>query len=78
MKEIQVGVSRPMQLYADNKSSINVAKNLVSHGRSKHIETRFNFLRDHVNNCKLKLVFCNSEEQIDHILTKSLKVERFK
>lgn len=82
MKEIQVEMLGIMQLYVDmyvdNKSAINLAKNLVSHGKSKHIETQFHFLREQVNNEKLKLVFCNSEQQIADILTKPLKVERFK
>lgn len=61
----------------DNKSAINLAKNPVSHGRSRHIETRFHFLREQVNNEKLKLRFCSSEEQAANILTKALGVERF-
>src|SRR5206468_2100775 len=30
-----------LKLLIDNKSAIDLAKNPVSHGRSKHIETRF-------------------------------------
>jgi len=35
-----------MELMVDSKSSIDLAKHLVAHGRSKHIETKFHFLRD--------------------------------
>jgi hypothetical protein len=34
-------------LLCDNTSAISVAKNLVLHSRTKHIEVRFHFLRDH-------------------------------
>lgn len=79
LQEIRVQIRRPLQLCIDNKSAINLAKNPVSHGRSKHIETRFHFLIDQVlNSDKLKLVFCNSEVQVADILTKALKIERFK
>lgn len=30
----------------DNKSCIVVAKNLVLHGRTKHMDVKFNFIRD--------------------------------
>ena len=39
MQEIKVKNSREVQLFVDNKSAINLAKHLVAHGRSKHIET---------------------------------------
>lgn len=52
IKEVQVEVMRPIQLHVDNKSAINLAKNPISHGRSKHIETKFHFLRDQVNRKK--------------------------
>ncbi|PNX86633.1 hypothetical protein L195_g042713, partial [Trifolium pratense] len=33
-------------IYCDNSSSIKLSKNPVMHGRSKHIDVRFHFLRD--------------------------------
>lgn len=37
LKEMSVNVEKPMQLLIDNKSTINLLINLVSHGTSKHI-----------------------------------------
>lgn len=39
LNELGVNIQRPIKLMIDNKSAINLAKNPVSHGRSKHIET---------------------------------------
>lgn len=36
-----------------NMSTINLAKNMIAHGRSKHIEMRFHCLREQVSNGKL-------------------------
>lgn len=36
----------PLKLFIDNKSAIDLAKNPVFHGRSKHIDIRFHFIRD--------------------------------
>jgi hypothetical protein len=35
-----------IEINIDNMSTINLAKNPVTHGRSKHIEMRFHYLRD--------------------------------
>nr|KYP41412.1 Copia protein [Cajanus cajan] len=77
LEELKTGTEEGMLLMVDNKSTINLAKNPVAHGRSKHIETRFHFLRDQISKRKLKLEFCRSESQIADILTKPLKEERF-
>lgn len=77
LKEMGMHTEDPMLLLVDNKSAINLAKNPVSHGRSKHIETRYHFLRDQVDKKNLKLEFCKSEEQLADILTKPLKRDTF-
>ncbi|KAM2365918.1 hypothetical protein ACFX1X_004674 [Malus domestica] len=49
----------------------------VQHGRSKHIDTRFHFLRDHVKQKTIELVYCHTKEQVADIFTKPLPVESF-
>lgn len=61
----------------DNKSAINLAKNSVSHGRSKHIKTRFHFLRDQVNKGNFELIYYLTKEQLANTLTKALKERSF-
>ncbi|CAJ2632822.1 unnamed protein product [Trifolium pratense] len=62
----------------DNISAINLAKNPVAHGKSKHIEMRFHYLREQVNNGKLYLKHCRSGEQLADILTKAVQIEVYK
>ncbi|KAK2447699.1 hypothetical protein QL285_007031 [Trifolium repens] len=64
-------------LKLDNKSAINLAKNPISLGKSKHIETIFHFIRDQVSKGKLKLEFCSSEDQQADIFTKAIKRNQF-
>ena len=77
LTELKVKSENGMLLMVDNKSAISLTKNPVAHGRSKHIETRFHYLRDQVYNGRLRLDFCTSADQIADILTKPLKNERF-
>ncbi|KZT75555.1 hypothetical protein F511_47420 [Dorcoceras hygrometricum] len=64
-------------IHCDNNSTIQLSKNSVLHGQSKHIEIRFHFLRDLVQNGTVKLRFCSSEEQVADIMTKPLRLEQF-
>jgi len=44
IKELKCEVMKPLTLRINNKSAISLPKNPISHGRSKHIETRFHFI----------------------------------
>ena len=78
MLELKMKKEDAVELYVDNKSAISLAKFPVAHGRCKHIETRYQFLRDQVTKGKLKLSYCKSEDQRADIFTKSLKKDNFK
>ncbi|GAU32405.1 hypothetical protein TSUD_220940 [Trifolium subterraneum] len=64
-------------LKVDNMSAIDLAKNPIAHGRSKHIEMRFHYLREQVGNGKLKLEHCKTDLQVADVLTKAVTVETF-
>ena len=61
----------------DNTSSISLLKNLVLHSRTKHIELRHHFLRDHVQNQEIILEFVPIDFQLVDIFTKPLPKDRF-
>lgn len=64
-------------IFCDNSSAIKLSKNPVLHGRSKHIDIRFHFLRDLTRDGVVELVHCRSKDQIADIMTKPLKLEEF-
>ncbi|XP_019435912.1 PREDICTED: uncharacterized protein LOC109342373 [Lupinus angustifolius] len=49
----------------------------VFHGKSKHIDIRFHFLRDLVKDGVVELSYCNSQDQIADIMTKPINFEQF-
>ncbi|GKC35445.1 retrovirus-related pol polyprotein from transposon TNT 1-94, partial [Tanacetum coccineum] len=61
-----------IQMYCDNKSAIALCCNNVQHSRSKHIDIRFHFIKEHVENGVIELYFVNTEYQLADIFTKSL------
>ena len=46
----------------DNTSAINLTKNLIQHSRSKHIEIRYHFIREHVQNNNIILDYICTEK----------------
>jgi hypothetical protein len=70
--EIKIEEAKAMVLNVDNKSAISLSKNPVFHDRSKHIEIRYHFIRECVENGKVQIEFVRSEEQLADVLTKAL------
>ncbi|MCI09208.1 copia protein, partial [Trifolium medium] len=64
-------------IFCDNTSSIKLSKNPVMHGRCKHIDVRYHFLRDLTKDGTVQMSFCSSQDQIADIMTKALKLETF-
>ena len=62
----------------DSMSAINLTKNSITHGRSKHIEMRFHYLQEQVANGKMNLEHCRAENQIADIIMKGVQVEVFR
>ncbi|GJV48590.1 hypothetical protein Tco_1438802 [Tanacetum coccineum] len=63
-------------MYYDNKSVIALCCNNVQHSGSKHIDIRFHFIKEHVENGVIELYFVNTEYQLSDIFTKALAKER--
>lgn len=67
----------PVVLYIDNRSAIDLAKNPVFHGRSKHIDLRFHFIRECVEKGRIIIKYVGTGGQREDILTKALSTARF-
>ncbi|KAJ0978704.1 hypothetical protein J5N97_014178 [Dioscorea zingiberensis] len=64
-------------LKVDNKSAISLCKNPVHHDRSKHVDTRYHFIRECVENGKIAIDYVATEEQLADIMTKSIGLLKF-
>lgn len=73
-----LGIQAPkVKLLVDNKSAIALSKNPVHHHRSKHIDTRYHFIRDCVDRGEVDIDHVGTTEQLSDILTKALGRVRF-
>jgi hypothetical protein len=65
-------------LLCDNESAIKITLNPVQHNKTKHIEIRHHFIRDHVNCGDIDLSYAGTNEQLADIFTKPLDEARFR
>ena len=68
-------------IYCDNQSCIKLSENPVFHDKSKHIEIKYQYIRDMVEKGAVELLYIATEQQIADVLTKPLsrlKLEYFR
>ena len=74
---MKIESDQPIPFFCDNTSAISLSKNRVMHSKSKHILIKFHFLRNQVEDKKVKLEYINSKEKIADIFKKTLTKEVF-
>ncbi|GJW01590.1 retrovirus-related pol polyprotein from transposon TNT 1-94 [Tanacetum coccineum] len=64
-------------LYCDSQSAIAISCNPVQHSRTKHIHTRYHFIKEWVENGIIELYFVKTKYQLADMFTKALPEDRF-
>jgi hypothetical protein len=64
-------------LLCKNESAIHMADNPVEHSRTKHIDIRYHFLRDHQQKEDIEIAYVNTQNQLANIFTKPLDEKTF-
>ena len=64
-------------LMEDNQSAIAIAHNPVSHARTKHIDIRYHYVREAIQDNVVALKYCPTDEMTADVLTKFLPKRKF-
>ncbi|KAL8088439.1 hypothetical protein AgCh_038286 [Apium graveolens] len=64
-------------ILCDNTSAIAITENLVQHSRTKYIDMKYHFIREHNMNGTVELHFISSEKQLADIFTKPFDESTF-
>ena len=67
----------PTTIWCDSSSAIDLSKNPVLHNRTKHIDVRHHFLRDHVDKKDISFEYVVTTRQLADIFTKPLDEKQF-
>ncbi|KAG9453932.1 hypothetical protein H6P81_006836 [Aristolochia fimbriata] len=76
-KELKVFVSNPPVIWCDNLSATYIAANPVFHGRVKHVELDYHFIRERVTSGLLQVKYISTHDQVVDVFTKDLPKSQF-
>ena len=77
LNDLRVKWERPMKLYSDNKSAINIAHNPIQHDRTKHIKIDKHFIKEKLEEGSVCISYVPSGRQLADVLTKGLNSAGF-
>ena len=72
IKGVGIKVSLPIVVRVDNVGAIFMSKNITTTGRTKHVDVRFKYVNEYVEEGIVKIVFVRSNENDSDIFTKKL------
>ena len=78
VRELGVKPKLPVEICEDNQSTILMSRNPLNHGRTKHVDVRYHWIRNQVKLGALKLKYVKSENQLADILSKPVSVAVFR
>lgn len=77
LSDIMINECKPINLFVDNRGSIDLAKNPVNHQRSKHIDIRYHYIRSEVADGIVILHHVASEDNVSDMFTKPVSKTLF-
>ncbi len=77
MEEIGFKQSLPTTIHEDNQGCVAIAKYPKINARTKHINIKFHYVRELVDNKVISVVYCNTKSMTADIMTKPLSNDLF-
>ncbi|GJP81254.1 hypothetical protein CLOP_g11416 [Closterium sp. NIES-67] len=77
LNEFEIDVKGPTVVRTDSKSAMDLAKNDNWHGRTKHMDVKYHWVREQLEKQQFKFEFVRTEEQAADFLTKVLPRANF-
>ena len=76
LEELRIG-QKELYIYSDSQSAIHLVKNPVFHFRTKHIDVRYHFVREIVEEGRILLQKIETAENPADMLTKVVTTIKF-
>jgi hypothetical protein len=77
LKELEIVLHSPPQLWCDNLGVIALASNPIYHAHTKHIEVDYHFIKEKILHKDLTTSYISTQDQCADIFTKGLTSARF-
>ena len=72
-----LGANEPVIVFSDSKGALDLSKTTKHHDRTKHINVRHHFLRQHVEEGRVRFIHTPTEFMLADAMTKPLGKEKF-
>ena len=76
VRDLGIAVEMPT-LHCDSQSAILLTKSPIFHAKTRHIEVKYHFIREMLEDKLMKLVKVHTADNLADLLTKSLPPKRF-
>lgn len=76
LQDMHHEILQPTILYEDNQSCLKLIKEEKFSNMTKHIDTKYHFVKDYIDKGTIKCEYCQTESMVADILTKPLSVAK--
>ena len=73
----EMSINEAVKIHEDNQGSIALAKNPECHKRTKHIDIRYHFVREKVEDGQVLLQYCSTKDMKADLMTKPISAVQF-
>jgi hypothetical protein len=77
LKEIGLDQFKPTVMFIDNMGCIQQATKEGENTRSKHMDIRYHYLKENVQNLSIQPLYIHTHNQLADVMTKPLPTEKF-
>ena len=70
--DLLVGQTTPIAIHTDSQSALAIARNLVFHACTKHIEVHYHYVGGRWSNGGIKLSYIPTKDNLANLFTKAL------
>ena len=77
LEDLHNGQTEPTIIREDNQSAICITQNPQYHGKTKHVDIKYHYVREKVIDTTIELQYCPTSDIIADILTKGLTYDKF-
>jgi Reverse transcriptase (RNA-dependent DNA polymerase)/gag-polypeptide of LTR copia-type len=77
LASIDIEVEKPVVVHVDNVGAIFMAENVTATSRTRHVDARYHFVREFVEEGEIRIVFVRSEDNRSDVFTKNVNKDTY-